>query len=209
MDFQKLNNLLNEVMAGQHDHRFEEVVNSIHCMSRPRVYAVLNACVSSMDPGETYLEVGTYQGGSAVSALLGNEARGIVVDSFEEFTQTNNFDITQGNLRRFGVDERAVLYDMDFNSFFRTKTPDFKVQVYYYDGAHGYEVQLAGMEAAWKYLADNALILVDDYTYPEVLRAINQFIANHKNEVKVQFVVNVPENNDKIWWNGCVVLKKI
>src|SRR5688500_8263102 len=206
MDYQKLNILLNEVMAGKHDHRFEEVVNSIQCMTRPRVYAVLNACVSCMAPGEMYLEVGTYQGGSAVSALLGNEARAVVVDSFEEFTQTNNFDITQGNLRRFGVGDRAILYDMDFNSFFRAKTPDFKIQVYYYDGSHGFEVQLAGMEAAWKYLANDALILIDDYTYPEVVRAVNQFITNHPGQVKIQFVVNVPDNNDPIWWNGCVVL---
>jgi hypothetical protein len=70
-------------------------------------------------------------------------------------------------------------------------------------------VQLAGMEAAWKYLADDALILVDDYTYPEVVRAVNQFITNHAGQVKIQFVVNVPDNNDLIWWNGCVVLKKI
>lgn len=209
MDYQKLNQLLNEVMAGQHDARFLPVVESIHCMSRPRVYAVLNAAVSCMAPGEIYLEVGTYQGGSAVSALLENEAKGIFVDSFQEFTQTNNFDITQGNLRRFAVDDRAILYDMDFQTYFRAKTPDFKIQVYYYDGAHGYEVQLAGMEAAWNYLANDALILVDDYTYPEVVRAVNQFITNHAGQVKIQFVVNVPDNNDPIWWNGCVVLKKI
>lgn len=208
MDFQKLNVLLTETLAGLHDSKFIPVVESIHCMSRPRVYGVLNACVSSMSPGEIYVEVGTYQGGSLTSALLENDAQAIGVDSFEEFTQTNNFQTTQGNLERFGVSDRVTLYDMSFENFFRKRPPDFKVQVYYYDGAHSYEVQLAGMEAAWRYLADDALIIIDDYTYPEVIRAVNQFITNHPGQVKIQFVMGVPENNDPIWWNGCVVLKK-
>jgi predicted O-methyltransferase YrrM len=209
MNYLLLNQLMNEVLRGEHDARFQPVIDSIHCMSRPRVYAVLNAILASMDVGETYLEVGTYQGGSLVSATLGNpHVRAVGVDSFEEFQETNNFQITQDNLNKFGVSQHVTLHNMSFYKYFEMLHPMAQIQVYYYDGAHGYEVQLEGMEAAWKFLAPDALIVVDDYTYPEVVRAVNQFMANHLHKVKPMFVFSVPENNDPVWWNGAVVLQR-
>ena len=72
MDYSKLKYALEDVLAGKRDHMFDDVLEYMHCMSRPRVYGVLNACVSAIEPGEgIYLEVGTYQGGSLISALRG------------------------------------------------------------------------------------------------------------------------------------------
>lgn len=208
MNYQLLKTRLEEVLAGDHDARFADVLSSLHCMSRPRVYAVLNACVSAMDPGELYVEVGTYQGGSLISALRDNDARAIGVDSFGEFQATNNQDITLRNLETFGVLPRVTLYNMGFQEYFAHCPADLKIQVYYYDGAHDYETQLAGMEAGWKFLQKGSIILVDDYTYPEVSRAINQFVANHVGEIKFQFVMLPTENTDETWWNGCVVMRR-
>lgn len=208
MNYQDLQNRLESVLAGRRDQQFDDVLSSLHCMSKPRVYAVLNACVSAMDPGELYVEVGTYQGGSLISALRDNDARAIGVDSFEEFTQTNNYATTRANLDRFGMGDRARLRDLTFQTFFEQLPADFRIQVYYYDGAHDYETQLAGMEAGWPFLQKGSLILVDDYTYPEVSRAVNQFVANHINQIKFQFVMLPNENTDETWWNGCVVMRK-
>lgn len=209
MNYSKLISLLNKAVTGGNDLHFNPLFDSIHCMSTPRVYAVLNAIVSSMTEGELYLEVGTYQGGSLIAALLGNQSLAIGVDSFEEFTQTNNFAQTRANLDRFEIGTRAELKNMKYQDFFASLPADFKIQVYNYDGAHGYEVQLAGMEAAWRFLAHDALIIVDDYTYPEVSRAVNQFIANHLNDVKIQFIFDPVQSTDLVWWNGCVVLRRI
>jgi len=209
MNYSKLKSMLEDVLAGHRDRFFEPVLAGMHCMSRPRVYAVLNACVSAMDPGELYVEVGTYQGGSLISALLGNEARAIGVDSFGEFKQTNNYEITTNHLSAFGVLDRVTLHNMRFQEYFFAHHPvDRKIQVYYYDGAHDYQTQLAGMEAAWDFLQKGSILLVDDYTYPEVSRAINQFVANHVDQVKFQFVMLPIENVDDTWWNGCVVLRR-
>jgi len=209
MDYRKLTLLLNEVLAGTHDSKFDDVLKSIHCMSRPRVYAVLNACVSAMDPGELYVEVGTYQGGSLISALLGNTARAIGVDNFSEFQQTNSKDRTRENLEKFGVSERVALLDLHYRDFFGSLPANSKIHVYNYDGEHGYEPQLAGMEAAWRFLVPGALILVDDLIYPEVIRAVNQFISNHIESVKIKFVMLPNQNTDDVWWNGVCVLQVI
>jgi len=210
MNHQDLQNRLESVLAGGHDQRFDDVLSSLHCMSRPRVYAVLNACVSAMDPGELYVEVGTYQGGSLISALRDNDARAIGVDSFGEFKETNNQEITRRNLATFfSVSPRVVLYNMGFKEFFAQCSANLKIQVYYYDGAHDYETQLAGMEAAWKFLLPGSIVLVDDLTYPEVTRAVNQFISNHVGNLKIKFVMLPEQNTDEIWWNGVCVLQVI
>jgi cephalosporin hydroxylase len=187
---------------------FDDVLASVHCMSRPRVYAVLNACVSAMDPGELYVEVGTYQGGSLISALRDNDARAVGVDSFGEFQTTNNQETTLKNLETYGVLPRVALHNMGFQEYFALVPADFRIQVYYYDGAHDYETQLAGMEAAWPFLQKGSIVLVDDYSYSEVSRAVNQFVANHIDQIKFQFVMLPIENVDETWWNGCVVMRR-
>lgn len=211
MDYAKMSARIAEVLTGAHDSIFADIVNHIHCMSTPRVYAILNAVVSSMDEGETYVEVGTYQGGSLAAALFGNDSRAIGVDSFVEFQQTNSFERTQENLDYFGVADRVQLNNMDYTEFFKSIPSDLILQVYYYDGAHDYPAQLAGMEAAWPYLHTGSIILVDDYSYPEVNAAINQFVANHANRITFQFVMatkhGVGAVTDPTWWNGVVVLK--
>jgi predicted O-methyltransferase YrrM len=210
MNYNKLRTELEEVLAGKHDARFDDIRSRIFCMSTSRVYAVINAVVSCMDSGEMYVEVGTFQGGSIISALQGNNAQAIGVDSFHEFTKDNSKEITRGNLEKFGVSDRVALFDMRYQDYFGSIPTDFKIAVYNYDGEHGYEPQLAGMEAAWSHLRKGSVIIVDDYFYPEVTRAVNQFIANHIDRVKVLLIVDsLNETNapDPVWWNGVVCLR--
>jgi len=209
MNYPKLRTLLESVIAGHFDSDFDHIFAHVHCMSRPRVYAILNAIVSSMEAGELYVEIGTYQGGSMIAALQENDAEAIGVDSFGEFKETNSFDVTLNNFVKFGIAPRASLKNMTYQDFFADAPNGFKIQVYNYDGEHGYEPQLAGMEAAWRFLVPGALILIDDYTYPEVSLAVNQFICNHLNEVKPLFILDPIESTDETWWNGCVILRKI
>lgn len=207
MDYPKLKSILTGVINGESDHLFQKVVSELHCMSTVRVYAIINAITSSMNPGENYVEVGMYQGGSTISALLGNTAQAIGVDNFAEFTGTNSMERTKANLEKFGVSDRITLHDKGFQEFFADLPKGFPIHVYYYDGAHDEATQLAGMEAAWPHLRAGSIIIVDDYTYPEVQRAVNRFVANHLNTVKFLFMYDPIYNTDPVWWNGCVVLR--
>lgn len=207
MDFPKLKALLDYVLKGDNDFLFDHVLEHVHCMSKPRVYAVLNAVVSSMNEHENYVEVGTYQGGSLISALQGNQTLAIGVDSFGEFTETNSLQKTLENIAFFGLQDRVQMKDMNFRDFFAQLPADFPIHVYYYDGAHDEDTQLEGMEAAWPFLRDGSIILVDDYTYPEVQRAVNRFAANHVGRLKFLLVVDPITSTDNIWWNGCVVMR--
>jgi hypothetical protein len=158
MNNTKLYELLEDAMQGKRDLMFADVISNIHCMSRARVYAIINAVVSSLEEGEIYVEVGAYQGGSLISALLGNISKAIGVDSFSEFKETNSYEQTQRNLETYKVDDRATLLNMSYQEFFAELSPDFRIRAYYYDGEHNYHGQLAGMEAAWKFLSSGSLV---------------------------------------------------
>ena len=207
MDYIKLRQGIDEVLAGKRDEWFDDIPKRIHCMSTPRVYALINAIVRSMEPGENYVEIGTYQGGSMIAALRGHENKAIGVDSFAEFQTTNNAAQTQANFEVFGVADRVTLKEMDYKTFFAQVGPDFKMQVYNYDGSHAYEEQLAGIEAGWPFLKSGSIIIVDDFLYPEVNRAINQFIANHIDQVKILVAIDSMQETDKTWWNGVMILR--
>jgi hypothetical protein len=207
MNNTKLYELLEDAMQGKRDLMFADVISNIHCMSRARVYAIINAVVSSLEEGEIYVEVGAYQGGSLISALLGNISKAIGVDSFSEFKETNSYEQTQRNLETYKVDDRATLLNMSYQEFFAELSPDFRIRAYYYDGEHNYHGQLAGMEAAWKFLSSGSLVLVDDYFYPEVSRAVNDFVHNHAGSIRFLFVMSPREGLDANWWNGVVVMQ--
>lgn len=212
MDYVKLRTRLDEVLRGEHDHKFADLVTKVHCMSRPRVYAVLNALVSCMDLGEVYLEVGTYQGGSMIAALTDNDAVAVGVDNFAEFNTTNSYERTKKNLDDFGVGNRVTLCNMGYKEFFAQARDDFGVAVYYYDGQHDFEGQLAGMEAGWKHLKPGSLVVVDDYSYPEVVKAVNHFVTNHADRLKYLFVMSTFggwEDCHETYWNGIVVMQVI
>jgi predicted O-methyltransferase YrrM len=207
MNYQKLHERMEAVLAGDFDHEYDEVLQALHCMSRGRVYAVINAVVSSMESSGLYVEVGTFQGGSLISALLGNKSRAIGVDSFSEFQQTNNYEQTLGNLEKFGVADRVTLKNMSYQEFFAGAPSDLIINVYYYDGEHNAEGQYQGMEAAWSHLRPGSLIIVDDYSYREVNNAVNRFVANHINHVQFVFVMCPFKELDEVYWNGVVVMK--
>lgn len=207
MDYHKLMQQLPDALNGKFDHIFHDVVANLHCMSTPRVYSIINTVVSCMNDGETYLEVGTYQGGSLISALLNNNKQAIGVDSFGEFTATNSLQTTASNLQKFGVADRVQMHDKHFKDFFAQLPAGFPIHVYYYDGAHDEQTQYEGMEAAWTHMRHGSLVIVDDFTYPEVQRAVNRFIANHIKNVKPLFIMDPIQNTDPVWWNGVVVLR--
>lgn len=210
MNHEQLAKELEEVLAGQKDNAFTALFAKVQCMSSPRVYGVINACVNAMETGEIYLEVGTYQGGSLIAALMGNQARAIAVDSFGEFAKTNNLDATLNNLSDFGVRDRVSFHNMSFQEFFDWHTsPAFKVAVYYYDGQHDVKGELEGLEACWEFLQSGSLIIVDDTRYPEVRQAVNQFVTNHPDLLEYVFVMTPAHEFDKNWWNGIIVLRVI
>jgi len=210
MDSKKFTRMLPALLDPRRGEYFRTVISSFHCMSAPIPLSILNGLVSCMDVGEVYLEVGTYQGGSLISALMENYAPAIAVDNFSEFTGTNSEALLRKHLAQFGVDDRVEFHNMGYADFFKNRLPvTEKIGVYYYDGAHNYEDQYAGMAQGMEFLRPGAVLVVDDIFYPEVRNAITDLIYDNKQHIKPLLIIESPDDVDKEWWNGIAVLQMI
>ncbi|HSV29827.1 MAG TPA: class I SAM-dependent methyltransferase, partial [Candidatus Omnitrophota bacterium] len=113
------------------------------------------------------------------------------------------------------------LINMDFEEALE-RLPELvggrKVGVFLIDGAHDYRSQLMGLLLIKPFLADNAVIIVDDANYPDVRQSTRDFLVSHP-EFKMVFEAysaGHPANLDKAtlagfeatWLNGVNVLVK-
>jgi len=120
------------------------------------------AITECMKNGEEYLEIGSYCGRSLVSALINNDRRAQVIEPFDLFLPDG--DVIQYEWEEtvdlFQMQDRVTLHKMDFMNFNKRLPP---IGVFYYDGDHELGYTYHGLKKFEPYLADNAIIIVDDY----------------------------------------------
>lgn len=173
---------------------------------------LLHAAFYCLGEGECYLEVGTYNGKSLISAALGNPARPVhACDDFSEFTGSNTHAILEANLRRYGLDEHVKFHNGDFRTALTDGRITEPVGLYFYDGAHDEQSQYDGIVLGEPLLADEALVFVDDWRLAEdsgsyaeagTIRAME----NSKNQYELLDLLPARFNGDtELWWNGFAV----
>src|SRR5438132_8809281 len=175
--------------------------------------------LSSENGKECYLEVGSFQGKSLVAALAGNShVRAVACDNFTLFDDPNspkNFDILKQNLASYRLSERVQFFDCDFRELLTSwnvrQLP--RVGVYFYDGAHDEESQFLGVRMAEDLLADNAVVIVDDWRHAKDSESYaeagtKRAISDSPNEWSIRHVLPARYNGDlELWWNGVGVLR--
>ena len=79
------------------------------------------------------------------------------------------------------------------------------VAVYYYDDGHTYEKQLDGLRMIEPWLADRALLIVDDTDWNDVERATRDYLEQ---QPRARLLVWIPgkDNGYPAWWEGVKVL---
>ncbi len=190
--------------------KFQAVLDQITGMTTPNVLQLLNFAVECLEPGEVYCEVGCFQGSTLIGALLDHPDRmAYAVDNFSEFDFTGeNQESLMQNLVNFGIEEQVLFCNQGFEEFFadlRELQNTDRIGVYLYDGAHDYRSQLMGLLLAEPFLADRALIVVDDSNWDGVQQANLDFIATHP-QCELVLDLPTPANGHPSFWNGVQVL---
>jgi protein O-GlcNAc transferase len=185
------------------NNRFQPVKEQVTCMTTVNVMQLLNFAVSCMEADEVYCEVGTFQGGTLVGALLDRPGKiAYAVDNFSLFdTSGENFKILNNNLSKFGLTEQVIFNNQSMEDFFINLEKDKT-----YDGAHDYRSQLLGLMFARPFFAQQALIVVDDTNWVDVNQANKDFIATHP---QCELLLDLPTavvGCEKTFWNGIQVL---
>ena len=187
------------------DRRFRRVVDEVEGLTRENNLALLALAASLLEPGESYVEVGTWLGTSLIAALLGNtQADVVAIDSFA-FRDGSRAQLEE-NLERFGLGGRAEILEGDlFELAPAGALAGRRVGVWYYDALHTYEAQLEGLRIVRPYLVAGALIVVDDTHWEQVGRSIEDFLAE---EPRARRLVSIEGKDSGFpqWWEGVEVL---
>lgn len=137
----------------------EDVILGVEGMSTPKVRHFLNNLASLS--GVNYLEIGTYQGSTLISALHGNEGNFFAIDNFV-WEGDKNRRILRDNLEKFDLQDKVKFFDADCWELDLGQI-DKKINVYFYDGDHNLEKQGEALTYFGPVLADEFIYIVDDW----------------------------------------------
>jgi predicted O-methyltransferase YrrM len=189
------------------DRRFRAVVDRVDGMSTEHSLTLLNLAASLLGPDETYLEVGSYRGRSLVGAALGQaHDRFLAIENFREFglDPARSERLLRAALRDWDVADRVTFRRGDAFRLIPRGVVTRPVGVYFYDGAHSRLAQYLALGLVEPLLADEALVVIDDASWPQVTRATAAYLARHPG-YRLLFDLRAERAEDPRWCNGVAV----
>lgn len=194
--------------------RYIEVLDRVQGMTTPSTMHLLNTAVQHLGPGECYLEVGTWRGATLIGALLGNAAKGYAIDddSMDEHDgdEQRSEDVWDANVMTFGIGPRVAYISGSIPSVWADGEINFihgKVGVYLFDGDKSTaEAAYAGLAGVLPFLADEALVVVDDANEMTIRMAVAQLERECAGHIYKILDIPTPGNCWPIWWNGVMAL---
>jgi len=194
--------------------RFDDVVAGVPNLAMENNLALVNLAVSLLDPGESYVEAGTYMGASLIAAARGNDGSDLVaIDnfSFGAFTVAGRSlpaasrSALEENLERFGVSGATILEGDALEVLRSHGLGGRKVGVFYYDACHDYDAQLEALRLIEPFLADQALVIVDDTDWGRVGDATRDYLTAQP-RTRPLLEIAGSSHGQLQWWEGMRVL---
>ncbi len=163
-------NIAERVLRETDDFAGARHLVEIEGLSSPQVCNLLNRLVANMDPGEHYLEVGTWKGRTLFSAAHGNAGKVCVgCDKFRFWGKFTGPGVLAkrafyDNMKRYAPGAAEVrFHHMTSRELFDRALVPRPVGVYFYDGDHSYEATYHGVTAGAPLLSQRAFVVVDDW----------------------------------------------
>jgi len=122
-----------------------------------------------------YLEVGAWKGSTLCSSMQSNpKCNGTVIENWALFGgPKDEFD---HHVKYFGFGDRLTIFEEDVFSFDISKLKN-PIDIYLYDGCHEEISQYKGITCMWPALADQAIIIVDDWNAHQVRKGTFEGLA--------------------------------
>jgi hypothetical protein len=118
-----------------------------------------------LTPNAAYLEIGSWTGSTACSAMSGNNIRALCIDNWALFGGPKaEFEKNIASVLHPDTDFRFIESDyraIDYHSI-------GKFNLYLFDGPHEYQDQYDGVVIAQPALAETYILIVDDWNWPGV-----------------------------------------
>ena len=191
---------------------FCHVLETVQAMTTPSTMLMLNTAVSCMDEGECYLEVGPWRGATFIGALQGNPSvQGYAIDddSMDEHDGDKKPSalVWSENVERFGVAGRSYYIAGHIPEVWSALPTLPPVGVYLFDGDKATpEAAFDGLEGVIPFLADTAMLILDDANQPQIRMAAMEFIRRHPYEAITLMDMPTPGNCWPGFWDGFLIL---
>jgi hypothetical protein len=159
-----------------------------------------------------YLEVGTYQGSTLISAVAGNEDvldNVYAIDNFSEFDSAGETEkIFRNNLAKFLRNDGSKVQFFNEDCFGFDVDELEPIDIFFYDGDHSEECQRKAFEYFEPAFADVFIAVIDDWEQAPVRRGTRAALESIGFEIVSSRAI-VPaerpspfENPSPQWWNG-------
>lgn len=206
VDFEIANTVFVHNSLSQEVHNtLKELCYQVPHMSSLAIGAILQKAVSLMHQDSVFLNIGLWKGFSLIAGLTHNpEVKGIGIDNFCFWG--GNQELCQQNLEDFQI-QNATIFEEDFVHYL-THLHKEAIGVYFYDGPHDYESQMAALQLAEPFFREGTIVIVDDINLEGPLRSIQDFLALHPNQYRILFSETTAGNQHPSLWNGLLILEK-
>ena len=184
------------------DPFYPEMLDEVGGLAKPNNLALVAAAASRLEPGESYVEIGSFKGASLIAASRAWDGDVVAIDDFS--MGEGSRERLEQNLARFGG--HAEILEGDAFELLRGGALEGRrVGVYYYDAAHDYESQLEGLRLIEPYLAERALLIVDDSDWERVDRAIADYLAEQPRARELARLGGNDRGHPE-WWEGVSII---
>jgi predicted O-methyltransferase YrrM len=186
------------------DRRFAAILAEVGGLACENNLALLNLAASRLDPGESYVEVGSFKGLSLIAAMLGNAGDFVGIDDFS--MSEGSRALLEANVGRYGLAGHTILEGDAFALLRGGALRGRRVGVYYYDAAHDYRSQLEALQLVEPHLVEGALVIVDDTDWKQVATALHDY---RRSQPRARLLVELAgkDRGQPWWWEGVQVLR--
>ena len=190
--------------------QFAEILTTIGRITTANIMQLLNFAVSCLDTTEIYCEIGINQGATLIGALLNNPDKfAYAIDDFanHDAPEESLLKLTD-NLEQFQLSDQVYFYAQDCESFFfdlRAAETDDRIGVYFYDGSHDYRSQLMGLMLVRGFLAEQALVIINNTNWGTTKQGIWDFLAINS-EANLLLDLSTSIDHHPSFGNGLIIL---
>jgi hypothetical protein len=161
-----------------------------------------------------YLEIGTWKGSSASSAMIGNKAKVFCIDNWDQFNGPPWGDIKSiflSNFEKFKGDNDATFIEKNCWEVDVSTLPKFNI--YLFDGDHTEEAHYKSLFHYYDCLDDVFIFLVDDWNWSRVRNGTKRAIdvlnlkVLYEKEIRLTWdESHTPQPQaGETWWNGIYI----
>ncbi len=179
---------------------FKQLFAQLGGMTTVNIFQLLNFAVECMGSGEVYCQVG---GSATLVAAMHNHPQACAY-----VIAPQEISLLTAAISQFQLEERVGLFNQPFEQFiaeYRALELPERIGVLFYDGAADYRSVLMALLVVKPFLADQALIVVDDTNWTPVQQATWDFISTHP-QCQLSLDFPTPADGYPTFWNGLRVM---